>query len=97
MPGDWKFKVDELLDLLMKGDLGWDEAGSILRKLASNPDAAVAGLLMPLDKGDLDGLKVLQKKDPEGRAEVLVARLRQERGRKVPGWRVVKAMNGGAA
>jgi glutamyl-tRNA(Gln) amidotransferase subunit E len=95
LPDGLKPKVDELLDLLMKGELGWGEAGSILGKLAADPDAAVPGLLTPMDKGDLDALKALRKKDPEVRVEVLVARLRDERGRKVPGWRVVKALEGG--
>jgi Glu-tRNA(Gln) amidotransferase subunit E-like FAD-binding protein len=96
LPEALKPKVDELLNLLMKGELGWDEAGTILKRLAAEPDLAVQALLTPMEKADLDALKALQKKNGAAKAEVLVARLREDRGRKVPGWRVVRALEGGA-
>ncbi len=97
LPEALKPKVDELLNLLMRGELRWDEAGAILERLAAEPDLAVPALLTPLEKADLDALRALRKKDEGAKAGVLVARLRQERGRKVYGWRVVEALEGGAA
>jgi glutamyl-tRNA(Gln) amidotransferase subunit E len=95
LPEALKPKVDELLDLLKKGELGWDEAGAVLQRLAAEPGLAVQALLTPLEKADLDALQALRKKDGAAKAEVLVARLREERGKKLPGWRVVRTLEGG--